>query len=231
MTAEYLSDEILRQAALQAEFNRLAQIPQEDEIEHTFSKRFERNMRKLIRQQRRSPVANTAIRFTKRTALVFAVAITLMLATVLSVGAWRAKFFQMLQEVFEKYTEIHFEITDKGANAVSTFEIHEPTYIPDEYVLASSAEQPEFGMVVKKYRNPSGQLIIFYQSTPDAGVVQYNTEHGEIIDIKIGKSEGQYLFADGKDMMIWTDDKYIYEVTTSLGREETLRIAESVKIK
>jgi hypothetical protein len=57
------TDEMLREAVVRADIRELEAMPADHEIEHEFSKRFERRMRKLIRRGKTGSPAGGAIVF------------------------------------------------------------------------------------------------------------------------------------------------------------------------
>lgn len=62
-----ITDKMLYQYAAEARDLWLSALPSDADIpEHKFSRRFERKMKRLIREQRRSPQANKAIRGLRR---------------------------------------------------------------------------------------------------------------------------------------------------------------------
>lgn len=67
-------DELLEQHAAEARDLRLSALPKKDEVpEHRFSRRFERNMKRLRAEQRRTPRANNILRYARRAAAVAAI--------------------------------------------------------------------------------------------------------------------------------------------------------------
>lgn len=111
----------------------LENLPKEYELSHKFSKRFERRMNKLIRQERRSPFIKSFINYGKRVAIIFLIFISIAFATTMSVEAYRVKFFEIVIEVWEEFTSIIFKseesIDDRKLIPVN------PIYIPDDFKI------------------------------------------------------------------------------------------------
>lgn len=87
-------------------------LPKEEELTHKFSKRFEKNMDKLIRQEKRTPFIRAFINYSKRVAAIFLIFVIIAFATTMSVEAYRVKFFEIVTEVWEEFTSIIFKSKD-----------------------------------------------------------------------------------------------------------------------
>ena len=117
------TDEMLREAVVRADIRELEAMPADHEIEHEFSKRFERRMGKLIRRGKTgSPVG--AIAFLRRHMVAFVAAIIILFASAMSVSAVRAAVFEFITEVNEKFTHIFFNESRSAKYAAVGFSIY-----------------------------------------------------------------------------------------------------------
>ena len=87
----------------------LENLPKEDDLSHKFSKRFERKMKRLIRQERRTPFTKSFIKYSRKVAIIFLIVISITFTTIMSVEAYRVKFFEVVIEVWEEFTSIIFK--------------------------------------------------------------------------------------------------------------------------
>ena len=85
MTTNF-TDDMLREAVIKADIRELEALPADHEIEHEFSKRFERRMTKLVRRSKTGSSAGGAV-FLRRRLVVLAASIVILLATVMSIAA------------------------------------------------------------------------------------------------------------------------------------------------
>ena len=124
-----LTDELLEQHAAEARDLWLSTLPQQEEVPpHKFSRRFERKMRRLRAEQRRSPRMNRVVHILRYVAACAAV--------VLCIGgtayAYRIGVIDTIVQVFREYTSI----TYSSETAAEDAEFPESTfgYIPEGMV-------------------------------------------------------------------------------------------------
>ena len=87
-----ITDDMLYQHAPEVRDLWLSTLPSDADIpEHKFSRRFERKMKRLIREQRRSPQVNRVIRGLRRVAAIILVIGILSFSGLMTVEAYREK--------------------------------------------------------------------------------------------------------------------------------------------
>lgn len=124
-----ITEEMLYKYAPKAEKLWLNSLPPDDQIpEHQFSRRFERKMKKLIRDQRRSPSMRQFMRIARQTAAVILIVVSLSFSCLMTVEAYRAKFIEVVTEVF--YDLTHFTFLSSWSGDVGLGKI-EFGYLPD----------------------------------------------------------------------------------------------------
>lgn len=127
-----ITEEMLYKYAPAAEKLWLGSLPPDDQIpEHQFSQRFERKMKKLIRYQRRSPSMRQFMRIARQTAVVILVVVSLSFSCLMTVEAYRAKFIEVVTEVF--YDLTHFTFFSSWSGDIGLGEI-KFGYLPDGMV-------------------------------------------------------------------------------------------------
>ena len=109
-----ISDEMLRENAEKAAKLYLERINSEfeQETEHVFSGHFERKMRKIIKDQKRSPGQRRFISIVQKAAVILLVLLAGTFATTMSVKAYREEFISFIKRVTHRATSIEYRIGD-----------------------------------------------------------------------------------------------------------------------
>ena len=104
-----ITDEMLFEHAAEARDIWLSTLPDDEDIpDIPTSKKFEKKMQKLIKEQRRTPKTNKILRYMKQTvAAVLAVAI-LSFGGLMTVEAYREKVVEIVVHVFHELTDYRF---------------------------------------------------------------------------------------------------------------------------
>lgn len=99
--------------------------------EHKFSGKFDRKMRKLIREQRHSAQFNRHIKLLQRIVAIFLLVCTVSFGGVMTVDAYREKIIETVVRVFNELTDYRFS---KSADMPESIAYAFPptlSYIPD----------------------------------------------------------------------------------------------------
>ena len=103
-----------------------------------------------------------------------------------------------------------------------------PTYIPEGFELAEI--QYGFSLARLKYTNDDHHISISIYSSR-ATNISMDTEHTEyFFDYQVQGYPAITAVNQNSVTLLWNDDERLFEVWTSLGIEETLRIAESLTL-
>lgn len=104
-----ITDELLYAHAAAGQALWLSTLPDPAELDPFVPSRwFQRKMKKLLRQCRRTPRVNTAIRYTKRVALAALVSAMVIFSSLMTVASFRAKVVEVITEVFDTLTSYIF---------------------------------------------------------------------------------------------------------------------------
>ena len=218
------TDEMLREAVVRADIRELEAMPADHEIEHEFSKRFERRMGKLIRRGKTgSPVG--AIAFLRRHMVAFVAAIIILFASAMSVSAVRAAVFEFITEVYEKFTHIFFNESRSSSDSAGEFIVCRPSFIPEGFELVS---EKTAGPVLLVYEKGSDYISYRQQRVEDVSM-DINTEGAELEELEFKGLPAKYYSNQGVQNLLWYDDEYLYMVSSTLDRDAVFRIAESVE--
>ncbi len=218
------TDEMLREAVIKADIRELEALPADHEIEHEFSKRFERRMRKLIRRSKTGSPARGVV-FLRRRVVALAAAIVILLATAMSVSAVRAAVFEFITEVYEKFTHIFFEESRSSNDAVDEFIVCRPSFIPEGFELDN---EKTAGPVLLVYEKGSDYISYSQQRLEDVSL-HVNTEEAELEELEFNGLPAKYYSNRGVQNLLWYDDEYLYIVSSTLDRDAVFKIAESVE--
>ena len=225
-----ISDERLREAAQKVEESFLASLPEPEDCEATFSPKFERKMKKLIRR------TDHPIRYRIMKAVAcFLLVVLIGGGGVLALNAEaRAAFVGWVRDIYEDAYETWFVYRHVGEGDVIQEDIsYRPTWIPAGYVEQAVIDFSEQTYV--EYKNNSGSLITFgYSSNTESanayvkqdGIETYNVSVGDIpADLYVDSTKGE------ASVLIWTDSQTntILWIIAPLDNNELIKIAESVE--
>jgi hypothetical protein len=218
------TDEMLREAVVRADIRELKAMPADHEIEHEFSKRFERRMGKLIRRGKTGSPAGGAV-FLRRRAVALAAAIVILLASAMSVSVVRAAVFEFITEAYEKFTHIFFEESPPSQESADELSIRRPSFIPEGFELVS---EKTAGPVLLVYEKGSDYISCSQQRLEDVSL-HVNTEGAELEELEFKGLPAKYYSNRGVQNLLWYDGEYLYMVSSTLDRDTVFRVAESVE--
>lgn len=195
-------------------------------IQHTFSKRFERKMARLIRQQKSFyfPMIRTPIR---RTVTIMVTVIIILSTTVISVSALREAFIRFITEIFDTHTEVQAIPDD---TAPESFEdIYAITNIPDGFEIVFQNDNiEETPVLITEYQNGQ-EYIIFSQCIKSRYDVNVNTEGYEMERIDINGNEGFMVDMVDNYYIAWDNGYYIFEIIGNVSENVLTDIVNSVQ--
>ena len=215
-------DDKLKEAAWKANEYYLNSLPRDEDITHQFSRRFEKRMKKLIKQSKKKEVFVKPFRLRKRITILIA-SILILLASSMSVSAVRIAVFEFISNVYEKYTEIIFD--SSGSIPNDEFVVFKPAYIPDGFMI--SLEDLD-GSVYLEYVK-SSDYILYEQKRLEDVSIHINTEEIEVEDTEFNRHPAKYYSNQGVQNLFWYDDFYMYSISSTLSKDKVYQIAESVQ--
>lgn len=162
--------------------------------EIVLSKKFERRMKRLMWKEEHKWVAGFG-KFMARVAVVMLCVFGVSLAVTMSVDAYRSKFFQTVQEIWEDSVVHTYDVGEEGQEFVP----HEPSYIPEGYEEVSRAETEHMLSIV--YENEEGERFYYDQKISMSGG-QY------VLDTKYLHQES-FLINDGIVTVFIYEDGYL----------------------
>ena len=219
-----MDDDFLYKYVKSAENIMIDSLPKEEALSHNFSKRFQKKMKKLIRQERKSPFIKTFVNYSRKVAIIFLIFISIAFATTMSVEAYRVRFFEVVIEVWEEFTSIIFK--DKQNIDDGKLIPVNPTYIPDNFKIIeheiNSYEQFIY------WQNDNGIEIMFEQAKITANSIITDTEGIDIEELLIGEQKIIYFTNKNVNQIYWNDSNYIYTIISEYDKNELLKMVESI---
>lgn len=226
-----ITEEMLYQCAPKAEDLWLSSLPPDDQIpEHKFSRRFERKMRVLIREQRCSQSMRRALKLTKQTVAAILLIATLGFSCLMTVDACRAKVIEVITEVF--YDLTHFSFFSSWQNDTGASEI-EFGYLPDGMteVHRETLSEPQSQTVYFECSD-GRQLKLCRQLVTDSTDLDIilDTENAATTTIPFGDHNASLIIKDDGSMLMWEDGPYLMLLTGDFPSDEIIKIADGISI-
>lgn len=193
---------------------------------YQFSPKFEKKMQRLIRSERRFyyPLVKTPARRLVTIAVTVIIALSVL---TMSVEALRNAFFRFLSEVFHTHTTV--ESSETASSPTNFREVYAPAEIPDQFELIEKSDIATESIYLSLYYRKDDRYIIFHQWLKSKYGANINTEQDEAESIEINGFEG-FMVDMGSDCLItWDVGDYILEITSNIGKNALISIAESVQ--
>lgn len=215
-----MTDVLLREAAAEAEYALLSQLP--DSQPHTFSPAFERKIQKLITRAKH-PVRHQVLKYV---AAVLLAIITLFGAVFAASPEVRASVVGWFKSSFLEYFQYSSDSTVPSVPEAD----YRLTEIPEGYTLVNVIEP----MVGKTYLYTDASGFYLHFSYDYGGNVFIDAEgyqqqtasvHGKPADIYIAPN------ADEASMIVWQDTETgaLFRLSVKADAQELIRLAESVQ--
>lgn len=228
-----ITEEQLYQYVPMAEAQMMAKIPKDEELpKHIFSKKFERKMKRLIRQQTRTPQVQKMLLTAKRVAIVVLLFSTLTFSCFMTVEAFRMKVIEIITDIFDDLTQFtFFSSSSNTQEKIGEFTFN---YLPDGMTEISYDKVEETQSQIVFFEDADGRQLQI-----DQQVVANGTDYDLILDTEEALSKT--ITVDGKEFylitkgewsaVIWDDGPYIFTVGGDLPPEEVIKIANGIDIK
>ena len=218
-----ITDDFLYQNMPKAENEILNLIPDEHEIEHKFSWKFKRKMKIIIKEQARTPKTKVLIMQIKKIAAIFIITISIVFSGIMSVEAYRIKFFNMIKEVWSELTSIVF--WSNNSTNVYDFEPISPIYIPNRYEISEEWSSEYENVII--YSDKNTNEIVYNQRAVTQSEYIFDSEGTEIKVINMNNIQVNVLTKNNITQVYWTDEKSVFFIS---GKDENdiMRMVESI---
>lgn len=194
---------VLQNALREAVCAEFAAVPTEEEIDFSFSERFERRLDKIVRMQKKPywKLVNTA---SKRVALV-CLSVLVLSASAMSVKAVREPIVAFFKEICEGFNAYFF----KGDLTETITREYRITRLPEGYVQTGQMDGAALSTV---YENGEDQIDLMQAPTKHMSFVLDN-EHGTVTSLSVGDISVDLYEGEGYKIAVWTYDGYFFQLT------------------
>lgn len=219
-----LDDKFLYAYIPQIEQKKLEQIPPESKLNHQFSKHFKRKMKILLKYERRTPTMRQLIHWVKNAAAILLIIISLTFGTVLSVEAYRVRFFEFVTNVWEELTSVVIKSDDNSYN--DTLMPITPAYIPNGYDIFEQSNNKYENIII--FTNDTGTEIYYAQELLTQSEFIIDSENTEIESFFIDSQEIYLIVNKNTTQLYWHDNSSIFSIISSLDKTELIKMCESI---
>lgn len=218
-----ISNEFLRQATEEYLEESMSKIPEENEIDHVFSDRFEKKMISVIRKNNHPPLKRI-----RRMAASFALVILITGGSVIAVSptARAAVMGWMFGQEADAYV-YRSTGTDTNSSTITTYDFAE---VPDGYTLWQNLLMPNSGVVIYTEDGTGRFLKIFFAPNDGSGALYLIPEDTTLIPIQLGDISADFYRSNvetSSSSIVWTDPEndYLVNVDGFFSQEEIMDLA------
>ncbi|MCM1065850.1 MAG: DUF4367 domain-containing protein [Eubacterium sp.] len=204
----------------------IRELEKEIDYEYPFTGRFEHRMKKLIRWEMH-PWIGAFYRWSKKAAILFVCVISTLFVITMSVQAYRIKFFETVQSIWED-SILYTYFVDQNPG---TIQWNEPGYLPEGYQETEKIILEHWFSVI--YTDGDGNTITWDQMlVQDEGKLTVDIEWDQqVIKESSGKNIMISLYLNGSVNAYCEHGKYVYLLTAdNLSIDEICRIFDSVAV-
>lgn len=200
-----MSKETLKNAMREAASAEFAHIPVNDDlIDYTFSEKFEKKMRKLLKAQRK-PYWNYYNTVSKKVAIVFA-ALLMLIATACSIEEIREPIVNFVKTVFHTFIEYSYEGDTVGV-ITRKYQIEK---LPEGFEQTKYVESE--GFITGTYENENGDMILFNQDATIGSGFTWDKENGNVYSKEINGLDVEIYESDKVKQAFWLLDGYSFRI-------------------
>lgn len=150
--------------------------------------------------------------------------------TTMSVEAYRIRFFNIITEIKEKYTDIEIERELEHSKEDDMLEgsYFYPSYLPEGY--KQSDIKTNEGLSLIYFKNENEEVIEFLQTDIDPNF-QVDTEDADTEEISVNNSTGLLVIKDDIKTLLWFTESHTFYITGKLNEKEIILMAENIELK
>lgn len=225
-----ITDEILYESTPKAEELWLDILPSDIDLpEHKFSARFEKKMKKLIREQQRSPRLNKFIRTSKRIALIALTTLTVSFSCLMCVEAYRNKVIEVITEVFEDLTRFSFSTSVEEEPKLGELTVG---YLPEGMSEVYREDLDSYTRLIY-FEDTEGRRIGIEQDNiigNKQSTLIVDTEDAEVTEIDFNGYEATLIVKGKRTVLMWEDGISIILVSGDFPADEIIKVANGIHL-
>jgi len=169
-----------------------------------------------------------------KVAIVVFLLLMSLIATTLSVEAWRVKVLNMFMQVKKEHTELRLEPDsqqfEENHPHLDLDHAFAPAEVPMGYLISEIKDLQNMKMI--KYENDDKDYILFQQNSENISLNIDTEDADEVKDITIHGQVGLVVLKNDQITVVWHDEAQMFFIVGNLTKvsESTLiRMAESVE--
>ena len=225
-----ITDELLYAHAAAGQALWLSTLPDPAELDPFVPSRwFQRKMKKLLRQCRRTPRVNTAIRYTKRVALAALVSAMVIFSSLMTVASFRAKVVEVITEVFDTLTSYIFRPGEAESAPLSEVEFG---WLPEGMVETERVENEQ--LLYVRFEDTQNNYLTYTQTKISQHTVITNiadSEDAYTQSVLINGLYGTLIEQPRYNMITWTSQNEVFTLHSSFSSEVLQTIAKRIILK
>lgn len=204
-----ITDDLLFQHCTNVENFILEQIPDEEDIDYEYPKEFEKKIKKIIKKEKMGLFLNKICLYTKKVAVVFIAFLISLFTITMSVEALRVKLFDMVKEVYEKFTIYKFKIDENDNKKVNFLEKKSINYLPNGF---EEIDRAEYDNDISLIYSDGEDYITFNYLLIENSNLYIDTENAKINKVQINNFYADYIEKENKSRLVWQDENILYDL-------------------
>lgn len=204
-----ITDDLLFQHCTNVENFILEQIPDEEDIDYEYPKEFEKKIKKIIKKEKMGLFLNKICLYTKKIAVVFIAFLISLFTITMSVEALRVKLFDMVKEVYEKFTIYKFKIDENDNKKVNFLEKKSINYLPNGF---EEIDRAEYDNDISLIYSDGEDYITFNYLLIKNSNLYMDIENAKINKVQINNFYADYIEKENKSRLVWQDENILYDL-------------------
>lgn len=204
-----ITDDLLFQHCTNVENFILEQIPDEEDIDYEYPKEFEKKIKKIIKKEKMGLFLNKICLYTKKVAVVFIAFLISLFTITMSVEALRVKLFDMVKEVYEKFTIYKFKIDENDNKKVNFLEKKSINYLPNGF---EEIDRAEYDNDISLIYSDGEDYITFNYLLIKNSNLYMDIENAKINKVQINNFYADYIEKENKSRLVWQDENILYDL-------------------
>lgn len=197
--------------------------------EHRFSRKFRREMRRLVRAQKHSAAFNRSLRLARRTAAVLLLSAAVSFGCAMSVEAYRVSLINTVVRVFNDLTDYRFSSALPSETDSKAFTPPVLSGLPDTMHKTDERSTP-IGYTVT-YESTTDFLDLTCTRITDTSEAHklVDTENASVTEFALHGSPVTMIEKNGTVTLLWTHDDIVYHLYSSLHADTCRKLIENLQ--
>lgn len=165
----------------------------------------------------------------KKIAVVFIAFLISLFTITMSVEALRVKLFDMVKEVYEKFTIYKFKIDENDNKKVNFLEKKSINYLPNGF---EEIDRAEYDNDISLIYSDGEDYITFNYLLIKNSNLYMDIENAKINKVQINNFYADYIEKENKSRLVWQDENILYDLKLDyINKDKYLDIkSELIKI-